>query len=339
MNDPLIIEINHDFYEATTTTTLQEYNVRDDFEVEGLRQVIPHHGEYRLESNIGFTTTPSIVVEQALLDLNLLISDIRALPNGVVHDTSFDDGEVITPGVYNVTGATGVTGTQYFDAQGDPDAIFVIRVGGTGATLTFTAGNTQVLQNGAQSSNIWWLTDGALDAGASINLSSNIIMTAGGFIPGASMSLDGRLLSTGGAISLPGATFAKPTGISTLETYSMEDFVLYTGSSTISNSISGGVGDAGSGNGGTITLPGLIGNIWELEDSISQLVFSFTRNGVKIVNSSRTFEGFATLHIQTILSDVVDFESGENISVNLEARFGTARLDNRDIYIFRLQDK
>lgn len=172
-----------------------------------------------------------------LNDLNALISEINRLSQTDVHGTSFTDGEIISPGVYSVTGAAGTSGTQTFDAQGDPDALFVIRVAGT---LSFGASNVNVLTGGARASNIFWVANGALGFAGGVNLKGTIIATTGGAAPGSGFTLEGRLLSTGGGLTITTGNCTVPSDPTSLPLLSLEGFTLFTSS--------GNVGNAGGGS-------------------------------------------------------------------------------------------
>ena len=65
--------------------------------------------------------------DQGVLDLVAIYDDLIALPGGVPHVVAFGSGEVLTPGVYDVTGAFSVTGSLILDGGGDSTSLFVIR--------------------------------------------------------------------------------------------------------------------------------------------------------------------------------------------------------------------
>jgi hypothetical protein len=60
----------------------------------------------------------------------------------------------------------------YFDAQGDPNAVFILNVG---TTLTTCASSTIALENGAVASNVFWVLGTALIMGAKSTLIGNVI--------------------------------------------------------------------------------------------------------------------------------------------------------------------
>jgi hypothetical protein len=59
------------------------------------------------------------------------------------------------------------------DAEGDPDAVFIIQiVGALGATAA--TGNV-ILTNGAQSANVFWIVEGAVSTGAGTHMEGTIL--------------------------------------------------------------------------------------------------------------------------------------------------------------------
>jgi hypothetical protein len=71
-------------------------------------------------------------------------------------------GYVFIPGIYTTNGTYGLSDTNgplILDAQGNSDAVFIIRSTASGASgLTSTNGSV-VLQNGAQAKNVFWVLD------------------------------------------------------------------------------------------------------------------------------------------------------------------------------------
>jgi LruC domain-containing protein len=149
------------------------------------------------------------ITTQGLVDLNVLIGDVTALATtDATHPLVFGT-ETLFPGVYNIAGATTITTleTLTLDAQGDPNALFVIRV--TGA-FTTGAGATVALINGAAAGNVFWYVNGAIALAANTNMVGNLIADVGAVSMAAGGSLDGRMLSTVGAISGSGFTLTAP---------------------------------------------------------------------------------------------------------------------------------
>ena len=112
-------------------------------------------------------------------------------------------GQTLLPGVYRSGAAFAVTGTLTFDAQGDPDAVFVVQ---TAAALNTTAATTMSLTNGAQASNIFWVVGGATTLGAASAFTGTILSGAA-ITVGAGSRIHGRAISLSGAVTLDSTTF------------------------------------------------------------------------------------------------------------------------------------
>ena len=149
------------------------------------------------------------VTAQGILDLNVLISDVTGLATTDATHPALFGTETLLPGVYNIAGATAITTleTLTLDAQGDPSALFVIRI--TGA-FTTGAGASVVLANGAVAGNVFWYVNGAIALAANTSMIGNLIANVGAVSMAAGGSLDGRMLSTTGAISGSGFTLSAP---------------------------------------------------------------------------------------------------------------------------------
>jgi hypothetical protein len=150
------------------------------------------------------------ITTQAAIDLAAACVQIQ---NTVVtigdHSTIFGTvaGETIYLGIYSTGAATSIIGTLTLDAQGDPDAMFVFKIGGA---LSSVAGSKIILDNGASSENIFWIAVGAIGLGANASVSGTFIGYPGAVSLGAGGVLDGRLYSTVGAIAVSGTVAAIP---------------------------------------------------------------------------------------------------------------------------------
>ena len=138
----------------------------------------------------------------ALADATTAFTALNGTPatGSVTNDLG---GQTLFPGVYRSAAAYSVTGSLTFDAQGDPDAVFVVQ---TDAALNTTAGITMNLANGAVASNIFWVVGGAVTLGASSTFVGTIIATAA-ITVGATSVIDGRAISLTAAITLDATTF------------------------------------------------------------------------------------------------------------------------------------
>ena len=206
------------------------------------------------------------VADQLEDDLDLLITNIKALGNTVVHAQAYGDGEVITSGTYTTAGEATHGGNIVFDAEDDEDAMFVFRLGGT---MGLAASATSTLANGAKASNIFWLVDaGALSIGATCNLKGTYI-SGGAIAPGDVFTLEGRLLTTAGAIGMTNATYTRPFGTPSLVIGTLRTFAVFTPSGAMSNTVvTGGIGDICSGGGNVTGFGTIEGTLFSNSDTL-----------------------------------------------------------------------
>ena len=71
-------------------------------------------------------------------------------------------GTTLDPGVYQAAAASiAITGTLTLDAQGDPNAVFILQAG---STLITAAKSQVILANGAQACNVFWSVGSSANA-------------------------------------------------------------------------------------------------------------------------------------------------------------------------------
>jgi gliding motility-associated-like protein/uncharacterized repeat protein (TIGR01451 family) len=143
--------------------------------------------------------------------LNALIPDIELL-----YPVEFGHNLVLTPHVYLMSsgGAFGpatLTDTVYLDAQGNANAVFVIKI--TGGVLTTSVNSRVKLINGTQAKNVFWMVDGAVSINDNSIFRGNIVVSAGAInLWYTGVVLDGRALTMTGAITTAGTAAAMPPG-------------------------------------------------------------------------------------------------------------------------------
>jgi hypothetical protein len=135
---------------------------------------------------------------QAANDINVAYSYERNLTCETVIGSILGNNEILTPNVYCIGEATTVVGNLIFDAQGNPDAIFIIQIDGA---LSTAIHSTITVQNEASIQNIYWQINGAVSLGDS-SLFRGTIIANGAISLMEHASLYGRGLTRAGAISL-----------------------------------------------------------------------------------------------------------------------------------------
>ena len=157
---------------------------------------------------------------QAATDVQVAFGQASAIP--CVVPLAFLGGtggipQVLTPNAYCLGGQTTFAGELVLDAQGDPNAVFFIRVSGA---MTTGAGSVVTLINGANRSNVYWQVAGRVDLGNNSLMQGTLIVDGAiNLIEGA--TLMGRGLSREGAITmdtniatlLPPVTLTFTTGL------------------------------------------------------------------------------------------------------------------------------
>jgi len=107
-------------------------------------------------------------------------------------------GLMLTPGVYNFDTTAQLTGTLTLNAQGNPNAVFVFKLG---TALTTAANATVLLTNGARALNVFWQVGSAATLGADVNFAGTLIANTGVVI-GARTVWTGRAMSISAGITL-----------------------------------------------------------------------------------------------------------------------------------------
>ena len=132
-------------------------------------------------------------VTGAMTALDSAIADASGRTATVVSSAPALDGNTLTPGVHSAATAGFLTlaGTLTLDAEGDPSAVFIMR----GPTYITTAADSSInLVNGAQASNVFWVTGSYFVMGARATLQGNIL--ASGYVSlGADTAVQGRIFS------------------------------------------------------------------------------------------------------------------------------------------------
>ncbi len=125
--------------------------------------------------------------------LNLLPYDINLL-----YPAQFGNNLNLTPHTYLLDAATVLTDSLYLDAQGNPDAVFVIKINGALSTSTYSK---VILTNGAMARNVFWKIEGAVSINNYSVFCGTIICNNGALGLNTGVILDGRALTTTGALT------------------------------------------------------------------------------------------------------------------------------------------
>jgi hypothetical protein len=138
------------------------------------------------------------VALQAQSDLTVAYVDLAARPCNT--DLTGVDlaGQTLVAGVYCFTSSAQLSGALALDAQGNPDALFVFRIG---STLTTASGASVRVINGGQDCNVFWQVGSSATLGTTTAFVGSILaLTSIDLATGASVS--GRVLARNGSVTM-----------------------------------------------------------------------------------------------------------------------------------------
>lgn len=147
---------------------------------------------------------------QCSLDLAIAYNYLLALPfdTQLMLPAQFGNGMILTPQVYLLDAATTLSDTLYFDAQNNPDAVFIIQINGA---LSASTHSYIALINQAKSKNIYWKVDGAVSINDySVFHGTIIVNNAAISLVSVGVELYGKMLTTNGAVSTTAITAINP---------------------------------------------------------------------------------------------------------------------------------
>ncbi|WP_185974349.1 ice-binding family protein [Litoribacter populi] len=139
-------------------------------------------------------------------DVEAAYTDLSNRTCGTVLTTPLGNGQILTPGVYCIGSAATLEGGLILDAQGDPNAIFIIQIGGAFST---SANSTITLINGACLSNVYWQIGGAVELGANSVFRGTIVadgqieLLEGSTLYGRALAISGAILLNNNDIIVP----------------------------------------------------------------------------------------------------------------------------------------
>ncbi|MDI6034815.1 ice-binding family protein [Flavobacterium sp. LB2P84] len=330
--------------DITTITTSNEV-------VNGMSITPQFAGKYKVTFNSHYSNAPistgPFSSEKGEIDLQSIYDNLQSLPiTDGTHGVVLGNGEALIPGVYALSGATSTVGTLYFDGQGNPDALFVIRIDGA-----FSAGvaTKMVLLNGAKASNIFWVIEGAASIEASTILKGTVITHAGAITMGAGGNLEGRLFSIVGAISVNTVKTIIPSGISVIDLGVLSTFIYYSsagavtngGSSVITGNIGTNVG-AISGYGSPTVFKGSFlnagGSITTLSPNNTNALgtFGIYQNGVLIPSSNKILTSNAD-SVNLSLQAIATILPNQAIDVRWNTDSEKIVMGNRTLILIKVQ--
>jgi hypothetical protein len=332
----VLANLDADRYSSINASSSISTSSTTDIVANGMT-LTPGAGIYVVTFNSQYTIDSVDKTAQSATDLNTAYNVLAGKAATQTHANAFLDGETLIAGVYTVTGAGTAAGTITLDAAGDPNAVFIIRIGGAFST---TAGTTVVLKNGASACNVFWVVEGAIGIGASTTMKGILFAHGGAVALGASSNLDGRMFTNLGAISIDNSIIKVPISCSYLDLGVLSSFALFSSNGDISNignsNITGDIAAiAGAVTGfqtatvnGTINFSGIMYN--------SMASFSIYQNGVLIADSVRT-RMYKANTVDISLQAIATVAAGQAIDIRWKIDVGTITLKNRILTLINVR--
>ncbi|MES2701517.1 MAG: ice-binding family protein [Bacteroidota bacterium] len=148
----------------------------------------------------------SIAAASALLSLH---AELAAMTPTAAHSTALGGGETLLAGIYNIPAATTINGVLTLNALGDPNALFVFKIGGALAT----GANTKVrLINGALACNVFWDVEGLVGLATGTSMKGTIVAHNFAINMSVADTLEGRALAINGAVNTNAVLAYMPLG-------------------------------------------------------------------------------------------------------------------------------
>jgi len=165
-------------------------------------------------TNVGLTTgydsllvsgaihpIPDGVTAKCAADLLNAYNYLNVLPNDIelLYPAKFGQNLVLTPHTYIMKSAAVFTDSLYLNAEGNEDAVFVIKIEGALVTSTYSK---VLLINGAQAKNVYWKIEGAVSINNYSVFCGTIVCNNGALgAINTGVTLNGRALTTTGALT------------------------------------------------------------------------------------------------------------------------------------------
>lgn len=214
-------------YNIVSATSLIKTYSSLDVVVPGMN-FSPKAGNYLAQFNTQY------VLNATINTLTILGTESSSLPQYLTttpHNLMFTNNEIVTHGIYQITGVGFMDGILNLDAGGNLDALFVFKI--TGA---FNTGAVHVyLNHGASASNVFWISDAAVGLGANTVMKGTMISRGAVIAIGADCDVDGRMFTTLGAIGFGPGIATIPTGSSLIDLGILNTFSMLTTAGALGN--------------------------------------------------------------------------------------------------------
>jgi hypothetical protein len=144
-----------------------------------------HAGDAVAQQAQSDVTTAYDVLAGAAVDIDLTGQDLGGL--------------TLTPGVYSFSSSAQLTGTLTLDAQGDPNAVFIFKIG---STLTTASASSVAVINSGSGCNVFWQVGSSATLGTTTSFQGNILALTSITLNTGATIIPGRALARNGALTL-----------------------------------------------------------------------------------------------------------------------------------------
>jgi hypothetical protein len=146
---------------------------------------------------------------QCAADLLIAYNQLNATVPAFFPAPLLGNGQVLTAGVYSISGAATLNLDLTLNAQGNANAVFIFQIAGPFST---NANSKVKLINGALACNVFWKVEGLVDMAAGTTMRGTVIANNAAINMNTGDTLEGRALSTAGAITVNGVLAYNPIG-------------------------------------------------------------------------------------------------------------------------------
>jgi hypothetical protein len=150
-----------------------------------------------------------VITQGAKTDLATAFSVITGKPCEVNLDGQDLGGLTLNPAVYCFSTSAQLTGILTLNAQNDPNAVFIFKIG---STLTTASSSSIVFINGTQASNVFWQVGTSATLGTGTDFKGNILASASITDTGGS-TVNGRLLAINALVTISNTAIIVPTNL------------------------------------------------------------------------------------------------------------------------------
>lgn len=175
-------------------------------------------------TNVGLTTgfnplfvngtihpIPDGSTTMAAADLLVAYNYLSTVPVDIqlLYPAQFGNDLVLTPHTYLLDAATTFTGNLFLNAEGNANAVFIIKINGALSTSTYSK---VILRNGTTADHVYWLVEGAVEINNYSVFNGTLISNNGAINLNTGDSINGRALTTNGALSTAAIVSNAPGG-------------------------------------------------------------------------------------------------------------------------------